>query len=361
MKKDYLSVIPVLLIVALIVGVCACNQSETDEIGVSETTVEVEVSGSQGAEFVPADTSSTELIPAPATVLPETSDAANTEAPASSTGSETNQALPTAGGTEATKPTRAPATSEPTKTPNPTKDPTVRPTKTPAAPTKEAPTKTPTATPKPTKAPTPTSAPYSWVAPTKAPSPTPKPTSTPKPTATPTPKPTSSAGEWQDDKIDDVIKKLNEQRKEAVITGRFATWYVPLKANSTLLSQAKKECLNYSDCEDLKATISGNASASKIASKLSRLVDWNNHAKCQYVNLGLAIYYKDGKTYVVAIYVKGPSGTGIEVNLPTPTPKPTKTPTPTPKPTNTPTPKPTKTPTPTPKPADPDPDDSSGD
>ncbi|GEM_PF-4669938 len=125
-------------------------------------------------------------------------------------------------------------------------------------------------------------------------------------------------GTWQDDKIDDVIIKLNELRKERVIRGRFATWYVPLKAHSGPLSQAKQECLNYSDCEDLKAVISGNASVSQIVSKLSRLVDWNNHAKCQWVNIGIAIYYKDGKTYVVAIFTKGPSGTGIPVELPDP-------------------------------------------
>jgi len=125
-------------------------------------------------------------------------------------------------------------------------------------------------------------------------------------------------GTWQDDKIDDVIEKLNEQRKEWVIESRSATWYVPLKANSTYLKQAKQECLDFANSDETKAVISGNASASKIASKLSNLVGWNSNTKYQYVNIGIGIYYKDGKTYVVAVYAKGPSGTGIPVELPDP-------------------------------------------
>ena len=93
-----------------------------------------------------------------------------------------------------------------------------------------------------------------------------------------------------------------------------AEYYVPLRASDTLLSEAKKECKKYDSSDETKYKISGNASASKIAEKLkARLKYWNVDAKCKHVNLGLAILYKGGDTYVVAVYTKGPSGHGASI------------------------------------------------
>lgn len=294
----------------LMFGFSACEAKGEDGSApsISETTaVESTVTETTESEFVPVDTSATSfetIETVEATLSSETSqdkkpgDPTNTTTQNKDNGKRedtTSKPAPTKKPTATPKPTK-----KPTATPKPTNKPTPKPTKIPK------PTKAPT--PKPTKAPTPK--------PTKAPTPEP----TKKPTATPTPKPTPkptqapSEGKWQDSKIDDVIKKLNQIRMDYVAQDDSAEYYVPLRASDTLLKTAKKECSDYNDSDFTKYKISGNASASKIADKLKdRLKYWNVDAKCKHVNLGLAILYKDGNTYIVAVYTKGPSGHGASI------------------------------------------------